>query len=162
MNALPILQSLTLLTLANGAPVIAKKIFGHRFAYPLDGGLLFIDARPLLGASKTIRGILAALLVTTAAAPLLGIAAETAAGVAAVAMLGDLSSSFLKRRLGRPPSSRALLIDQGPESLFPLLACQDALALSAADIVIAVAVFFVGEILLSRLLFKVHLRDEPY
>ncbi len=77
-------------------------------------------------------------------------------------MAGDLFSSFVKRRLNFPPSSQALGLDQVPESLFPLLACHDALSLMALDIALAVGIFFVGEIFLSRLLYKVHLRDEPY
>jgi CDP-2,3-bis-(O-geranylgeranyl)-sn-glycerol synthase len=34
--------------------------------------------------------------------------------------------------------------------------------LTAIDIAAGVAIFLVGELLLSRLLFQVHLRDEPY
>ena len=77
-------------------------------------------------------------------------------------MAGDLFSSFVKRRLNLRPSSRALGLDQVPESLFPLLACRDVLSLTAADIALAVGIFFVGELILSRLLYKAHLRDEPY
>jgi hypothetical protein len=69
----PILQLLTLLVLANGTPVVAKKILGERLAYPLDGGVEFVDGRPLLGRSKTIRGVVLAVLVTTAGAPLIGL-----------------------------------------------------------------------------------------
>jgi len=52
----PILQLLVLLMLANGTPLIAKKILGERLAYSLDGGVEFVDGRPLFGRSKTIRG----------------------------------------------------------------------------------------------------------
>ncbi len=65
MHLLPILQAMVLLTLANGTPVVAKRIFGQSFAPPLDAGLAFFDGRPLFGPSKTIRGILFAVLVTT-------------------------------------------------------------------------------------------------
>jgi hypothetical protein len=34
--------------------------------------------------------------------------------------------------------------------------------LSWLDIVVTAALFFVGEIVLSRLLFRLHLRDRPY
>ena len=77
-------------------------------------------------------------------------------------MVGDLFSSFVKRRLKLPPSSQALGLDQIPESLLPLLACRDALSLTVAGIAIGVGIFFAGELVLSRLLFRVHLRDEPY
>ena len=77
-------------------------------------------------------------------------------------MAGDLISSFIKRRMGRPPSSRALGLDQIPESLLPALACKSLLALTVADVIVVVALFSVGELILSRLLFKMHIRKEPY
>ncbi len=157
-----ILPLLVLLTLANGTPIIAKKIFGPRFARPLDAGFNFFDGRPLFGHSKTIRGILASIFITTVSAPLIGMGLTIGAIVASAAMAGDLFSSFVKRRLNFPPSSRALGLDQVPESLFPMLACRDALSLTIADIALGVGIFFVGELILSRLLYQVHLRDEPY
>ena len=77
-------------------------------------------------------------------------------------MAGDLLSSFIKRRLNRPPSSRATGLDHIPESLLPLLACQHALMLTVADIGIVVGAFFAGAVVLSRLLYRLGLRDEPY
>src|SRR5262245_64515294 len=162
MHPLVLFKVLILLIVANGTPVIAKRIFGARFAQPLDGGRSFIDGRPLFGPSKTIRGIVLALIITTVAAPILGFDAAIGFVAAASAMLGDLLSSFVKRRLALAPSSRAPGLDQIPESLFPLLACSGPLALSPADIVAGVAIFLAGEILLSRLLFQLKVRDRPY
>jgi hypothetical protein len=68
----------------------------------------------------------------------------------------------VKRRLNFPPSSQALGLDQVPESLFPMLACRGALSLTIQDIALGVGVFFIGELILSRLLYWVHLRDKPY
>ena len=99
---------------------------------------------------------------SAAGALLLGLQFEIGLLAGASAMAGDLFSSFVKRRLGLPPSSKATCLDQIPESLFPLLACRAALVLSALDILLACAIFFVGELLLSRLLFRIHMRDEPY
>jgi hypothetical protein len=162
MDYATILRFLILLSLANGAPVIAKKLLGQRFARPLDGNVKFFDGRPLFGSSKTIRGILASMMATSAGAPLLGLDPAIGLLIAATAMAGDLFSSFVKRRLGLPPSSRATGLDQIPESLFPLLACRGPLGLSAADIAATAALFLIGEILLSRLLFKLRIRDRPY
>ncbi len=162
MHSLAIAQMLILLALANGAPVVAKQILGDRFSYPLDLNRKFVDGKPLFGSSKTIRGVLIAIAATAALAPLLGLRFEIGLLAGATAMAGDLFSSFVKRRLNLPPSSRATGLDQIPESLFPLLACRAALALSALDILIACAIFFVGELLLSRFLFRIHMRDEPY
>ena len=162
MQLLHILQLLVLITLANGAPIVAKKIFGPRFSFPLDAGTVFFDGRPLFGPSKTIRGILVSVLITTASAPLIGLDLTIGAIVAGAAMAGDLFSSFVKRRLNYPPSSQALGFDQVPESLFPMLACRDALSLTIADIALGVGIFFIGALILSRFLFRAHLRDEPY
>jgi hypothetical protein len=161
-HLLYLLKLLLLLSVANGAPLLAKKAWGRALATPLDAGICFLDGRPVFGPSKTVRGLLVSVAATAAAAALAGIAWWIGALIGATAMAGDLVSSFVKRRLDRPPSSRATGLDHIPESLLPLLACHDALALSAADIGIVVAAFFAGAVVLSRLLYRVGLRDEPY
>jgi CDP-diglyceride synthetase len=162
MQLLHILQILVLLTFANGTPIVAKKIFGSRFALPLDAGIIFFDGRPVFGASKTMRGIVVSILITSAIAPFIGLDLTIGAIVASSAMAGDLFSSFVKRRLNFPPSGQALGLDQVPESLFPMLACRNALSLTIADMALGVGIFFIGALILSRLLFRAHLRDEPY
>ena len=106
---------LILLAVANGAPVIAKRIFGERYSQPLDWAAPFIDGKPVFGPSKTIRGILSAIIATTASGPLLGLKAEIGGLIAVAAMTGDLFSSFIKRRFGSAPSSQALGLDQIPK-----------------------------------------------
>jgi CDP-2,3-bis-(O-geranylgeranyl)-sn-glycerol synthase len=162
MNISAILQLMALLIFANGAPVIAKKVFGSRFSAPLDMGLTFLDGRPVFGSSKTGRGILVATLAGAAGAPLIGLDMKIGLTVAAAAMAGDLFSSFVKRRLNLPPSSQGLGLDQIPESLFPLLACRTELSLTPLDILLGVSIFFAGVLVLSRVLFRARLRDEPY
>jgi CDP-2,3-bis-(O-geranylgeranyl)-sn-glycerol synthase len=162
MHAATILQSLALVAIANSTPLFVKKLFGNRFPQPLDAGITFFDGRPLLGRSKTLRGVLSSLLATTLGALLIGLSPVIGIIVAVTAMAGDLLSSFVKRRLALAPSSQAIGLDQVPESLLPLLACRTALSLNAIDITLAVAIFFAGELVLSRLLYKAHLRDEPY
>ena len=120
------------------------------------------DGQPLLGRSKTVRGVLLGIVVTAATAPLLGLPWTVGALAGAAAMAGDLVSSFVKRRLRRPPSSMARGLDQIPESLLPLLACKSALGLSAPDIVVGTAAFWLGELVLSRALFALRIRDQPY
>jgi hypothetical protein len=162
MHPVAILKLLVLLSVANGSPIIVKKLFGSTLAQPIDGGMQFIDHRPLFGSSKTMRGVLVSVALTAAAAPLLGLELSTGALVGAMAMAGDLFSSFVKRRLNLPPSSRATGLDQIPEALFPLLACSGSLSLTVADIIVGVAAFFAGEVLLSRVFYRVGLRDRPY
>lgn len=156
------LQLITLLTVANGAPVIATWILHTRGDYPIDGGVRWIDRQPLFGSSKTVRGVLLSILATSLTAPLIGLSWRNGVVIAGVAMVGDLLSSFTKRRLRLSSGSRATGLDQIPESLLPLLACTRSLMLTASDIAIAVAIFFVGEVVVSRLLYRVHVRDRPY
>ena len=162
MHPLLDLQLLILLAVANTAPLLGKRALGDRLAWPLDGGLTFFDGRPLFGASKTLRGLVLALLATAAAGALVGLDWRIGSIVGAAAMAGDLLSSFLKRRFGQKPSSQATGLDQIPESLLPLLACRAALPLALADIALLVAIFFVGEVLFSRLFYRLGLRDRPY
>ena len=162
MQLILILQFLALLTLANGTPVIAKKLMGPFLNQPLDGGALFVDGQPLFGPSKTIRGIILSILITTGFAPVVAFDWKIGLMSATMAMVGDLLSSFLKRRVGFQPSSRATGLDQIPECLFPALACRSMVGFTAIDIAAVVVIFFVGEIVLSRLLFKWHIRERPF
>jgi len=156
------LQLLVLLAVANTAPLLAKRVMGDRFSWPLDGGLAFFDGRPMFGKSKTLRGIVLAVIATAAVAALVGPDWRTGAVVGAAAMAGDLFSSFVKRRLALPPSSQATGLDQVPESLLPLLAVRAMLPLTVLDIAALVALFFIGEVLFSRVFYRFGLRDRPY
>jgi CDP-2,3-bis-(O-geranylgeranyl)-sn-glycerol synthase len=156
------LRLLLLLAVANTAPLVAKRLFGARWTTPLDAGLRFLDGRPLLGASKTVRGLVAATLATALAAPLLGLPAATGAVLGLGAMLGDALASFTKRRLGTPPSGRATGLDQIPEALLPLLLLQRTLDLDLLQIAGVTLAFFVLEIPLARLAHRLGLRDQPY
>jgi CDP-2,3-bis-(O-geranylgeranyl)-sn-glycerol synthase len=158
-----VIKFLVLLTMANGTPVFAKKLLPGFLPSPIDGGTtLIIDGRPLFGPSKTLRGLVVSVVATTLSAPVLGLAWTTGLLAGAAAMAGDLGSSFMKRRMGLPSSSRALGLDQVPEALLPALVCKSLLTLTLVDIAVIVALFTLGEMLLSRLLFKLHVRDQPY
>jgi CDP-2,3-bis-(O-geranylgeranyl)-sn-glycerol synthase len=157
-----ILDLLILLTLANATPVILRIIIKERFARPLDGGVRFIDGQPLFGTSKTLRGLAGSVIVTALGGALLGLGWSTGAVIGAASMAGDLFSSFIKRRLKLPASSRATGLDQIPESLFPLLVCQQTLALSVSDIVAVVTLFLVGDIVFSPLFYKLRIRKHPW
>ena len=113
---------LLLLLVANGSPLIVRALFPCHLNWRLDGGHDFIDGHPLFGSTKMVRGVLGALTITPLASVLLGLGWQLGLLTGLFAMLGDLTSSFVKRRLGMPSSSMALGLDQVPESLFPLLA----------------------------------------
>jgi hypothetical protein len=157
-----IVYALIFISTANSAPVIARKLFGARFAQPVDGGMSLSDHRPLFGSSKTWRGLIAAVLSTAAIAPLMGMSALLGAGFGTFSIGADLLASFTKRRLGFPPSSRVRVLDVFPEALLPMLVFQSALGLDTWEILLATLIFFVLEASISPLLYRWHIRNRPY
>jgi CDP-2,3-bis-(O-geranylgeranyl)-sn-glycerol synthase len=156
------LQLLILVGVSNGAPILADYLFQQRFATPLDFGRCFIDGRPLFGRSKTHRGIIAALMATGLASAAMGLTIESGVVIGVGAMTGDLLSSFLKRRLGIAPSGMALGLDQIPEVLLPLLLVKGQFALTYDEILKLSLLFLVFELLISRILFRLRIRKQPY
>ena len=68
MQPFAVLEVLILLLVANGAPIIIKRVLGQTWNWPIDSGLRLGDGEPLFGKSKTYRGILGSILVTSLAA----------------------------------------------------------------------------------------------
>lgn len=157
-----VLKVLALALSANGAPVLGKRLLGTRWAIPLDGGLNFADGRPLLGSSKTVRGLVLSLATTTLLAAVLGYGWQLGLTFSALTMAGDALSSFIKRRCGIPPSGRFRGLDQIPETALPMWVCSAQLGLTGWDVVVLVAVFFAGDYVLSKILYRIGIRDEPY
>jgi CDP-2,3-bis-(O-geranylgeranyl)-sn-glycerol synthase len=158
-----VIVALLLVLIANGAPVLARHVpVLSRIAYPLDGHHLFVDGRPFLGATKTWRGVFAAVVLTVPAALLFGLSAKNGLVVALLAMAGDSLSSFIKRRLGIGNSAMALGLDQIPESLLPLLYLHFVLDLGWRGVGVVVVLFLVLELVLSRWLFRLSIRKRPY
>lgn len=155
-------QVLLLLITANGAPIVARFIMKDRWSTPLDGGMTFMDGRPVLGKSKTYRGMAFSLVGTVLAAEVLGMPWEIGLMVGGLAMTGDCLSSFIKRRLGYDSGAIALGLDQIPESLFPLLGVWGSLSLSAGGIMATVAAFMVFDLIISPFLYKLGIREQPY
>jgi hypothetical protein len=156
------LKLLLLLGIANGAPIVLNKLLDNRFSSPVDGDVVLPDQRPLFGPSKTWRGIVVAITSCGIAAELMHLAFHVGILFGACAMAGDLFSSFIKRRLNIQPSGMALGLDQIPEALFPLLAIKDRFMLTADYITLLTALFLVLELVISRILFELHIRKEPY
>lgn len=118
---LPILKVTGFILWINLLPPITSLIFGNRWQQPVDGGILWLDGRPLFGSHKTIRGIVVGFLGGLAAAPVLGIPWWVGGAAALLAMAGDLLSSFIKRRPDVPSGSPVVVLDQIFECLFPAL-----------------------------------------
>jgi CDP-2,3-bis-(O-geranylgeranyl)-sn-glycerol synthase len=156
------LQLLALLGVANGTPILAKKLLEDRLSTPIDGGLTLPDGEPLFGASKTIRGVILSVVATAGSAVLLHLDWGTGATIGGLSMLGDLFSSFVKRRLHLPLHAQAFGLDQIPEALLPLLIVKEQFNLTSNDIAVLVIAFIVLELVLSRILFRLKIRDRPF
>jgi CDP-2,3-bis-(O-geranylgeranyl)-sn-glycerol synthase len=91
--------------IANSTPVVLGG------GPPVDGGGSWVDGKPILGKNKTIRGCLSGILVGTIIGVLQG---NFIGGFAQStgAILGDLISSFLKRRYDLTPGSSMPIVDQ--------------------------------------------------
>jgi len=135
---------------------------GKRLDSAIDCGFRLPDNNPVLGSSKTWRGVIGAIVFTSIGAVLLGYSVPVGTQIALYAVLGDILSSFIKRRIGMAPSSMAPLLDQVPESLFPALMFMDTFEMNYQSIIILVCVFIVIELLLSFILFKLGIRNKPY
>ncbi len=162
LSLIYLFKILLLLLAANGTPVLAKRLLGTRWSVPLDAGKTFFDSRRILGASKTWRGLLIGVIATSIIAPLLGFTWQTGALFGALSLAGDAFSSFIKRRIDIPPSGKALGLDQIPEAILPLWLLRENLNLDEWSVVIIVVLFTITELLLSKLLFSLGVRDKPY
>jgi CDP-2,3-bis-(O-geranylgeranyl)-sn-glycerol synthase len=145
-------ELLLMLVVTNGAPVVVGILAGHHWNIPLDGGLIMQDGYRLLGPSKTIRGLVSAILAGALASPLADLSYIVGASFGCLAMIGDLGSSFLKRRLGYAASCSRPMLDQLPECLLPLLVFQPAFASNLSEILAATGAFIALDLLVTRIL----------
>ena len=156
------LQLLLLIIIANGAPILIRVLLHDDFKHAVDFGQKLPDNKRLLGSSKTWRGIFAAIIATSTVAWLLGHLPETGLLIAVYAVLGDLFSSLVKRRLSMQESSMAPLLDQVPESLFPAYMMMDVFNLDLSSLLLLVLTFVIIELALSHILYKWGMRKRPY
>jgi len=157
-----ILDLVFLIIVANAAPVLATYAMQDTFDYPLDARLMLADGQRIFGESKTIRGIVAAIVSTTVAAVMIGHPGLCGILVGTYAMLGDLLSSFVKRRMRRPSSSRAPVLDQLPEALLPTMILAPYFSLATGDVIVVVVAFLLAAVTVSPMLYNVGIRSTWY
>ena len=149
---------------ANAAPVI----FGG--GPPIDSGKSFLDGRPVLGPRKTFRGFIVGLSIGTLVGflqgflpplngflpkyPLIGFMLSLGA------LVGDLTESFVKRRLGFPPGASFPVADQldfiAGALLFSLLVSPPPLHIALITVVITPPI----HLLMNFLAYVVKLKKE--
>ena len=82
--------------------------------------------------------------------------------VAFYAVLGDLLSSFIKRRLMVAPSGMAPFLDQVPESFFPAFMMMHTFNLEISSVILLVLIFIIVELTVSKVLYRRGIRKRPY
>lgn len=135
------LELVIFLVWVNFLPFFAHMLLGDRWGARVDGGKHWRDGRELLGPHKTWRGVVAGVLAGAVAAPLLGMGWALGALAGLSAMVGDLLTSFLKRRLDRPSGTPMAGLDQALEGLLPALVVALALGLGVVQVMITMLVF---------------------
>jgi CDP-2,3-bis-(O-geranylgeranyl)-sn-glycerol synthase len=151
-----------MLLASNGAPILAARLFGSRVSIPVDFNRRLGDGNAIFGESKTWRGLFAALLTASILALFFGFGLTFGLVFGCQVMLGDLVSSFIKRRRGRAPSDRSTGLDQLPESLLPALYSCISMELVWWWAIVLSLVFMLLQLLISRPLFLLHVRKRPY
>ncbi len=151
-----------LLGIANALPILARKILGNRWEYPVDAGLCWLDGMPMFGSHKTWRGVAFSVVGTTFAGALTPFGAVTGFWLSLLSMAGDLLASFIKRRLGLGNGARAPGLDQGVEALLPLVVLRESLGLSWDELLVTVLLFAVLELSISPVLYRLGFRRNPY
>ena len=149
------IELFVMLVLANGVPVLAARLFGRRWSAPVDGDRLWRDGRPVLGRSKTWRGIVSGALACCLFAWITGIGVIFGLAFGLLGLAGDIISSFIKRRAGLASSARASGLDQIPEALLPML-------LGWFIVAVVVVLFTLSNILLSPVLYRLGIRHQPH
>ena len=156
------LELFVMLVLANGAPVVAAALLKKRWSAPVDGGRLWRDGRPVLGNSKTWRGVVSGALACALFALMTGLGFVFGFLFGLLGLAGDMLSSFIKRRLGLASSARALGLDQIPEALLPMLLAMWWLPVSLWEVLLVVVLFTLSNIYGSPLLYRLGIRRQPH
>jgi hypothetical protein len=147
-------QALAMLITANSAPVVAARVLGERFTAPIDRGRLLRDGRPLFGPHKTWRGLSSGVLAAALIGAGLGPGFMVGAAFGALALAGDLFSSFWKRRLDLRSGQSAPLLDQLPEALLPMLVLNASLELTGPEFIGTAVLFALLDAIATRLSFR--------
>lgn len=156
------LELYVMLVLANGAPVVAARMLGERWDQPVDGNRLWSDGRPVLGQSKTWRGLVSGCLACALFSLSIGLGFLFGALFGFLGLLGDMVSSFIKRRMGLQSSARALALDQIPEAALPMALAVFWLPVGWGSALLVIILFTLSNILFSPLLHRLGIRDKPH
>ncbi|MBD3173003.1 CDP-2,3-bis-(O-geranylgeranyl)-sn-glycerol synthase [Candidatus Bathyarchaeota archaeon] len=128
---------------------------------PLDGGDSWLDGKPFLGSHKTLRGcmvgVLAGLLIGLLQG---GLIVGFLQGFGAI--LGDLLSSFLKRRWDVAPGDSFPLLDQLDFITVAVLLSQPFVQASLVEVVVILVVTVPLHYLTNYVSWLTGMKDNPW
>jgi len=157
-----LVELLLLLIVANGSPVLVSLLLRRRLSAPIDGGRCFWDGQRLFGYTKTWRGLVVSVLLTALVAHWFGLGAIFGAAFGLLAMVGDLLSSFIKRRFRMASSTRFIGLDQLPEALLPLMLARPVYDMSWWVVLIIAVIFMLLNMGFSPMLYRLGIRSRPH
>ncbi len=155
------LKLLFLLWLINFTPPLLSLLVDKKFNLPIDLNKSLIDQKPFLGPHKTWRGFLGALFCGSTLAFLLGLPVWIGFWTAFLSMLGDLFSSFVKRRMDTPSGQNFPGLDQFFEGALPFLVLSPYFGLGFFRTGLIVTIFCIGTYT-GSVFFKNILLKEPF
>jgi hypothetical protein len=145
------LKILVILIVANTAPILSSALFPKARRWPLDNGRRLADGRPLLGEHKTLWGLLSGIGAAGIFGLLMGLSLTTGLLIGLASLLGDLLTSFLKRRLGLVEGETAHLFDHLLEGALPLILCKYLFATSWSLVLVLLGLFIACGLLGSKI-----------
>jgi uncharacterized protein len=155
------LKLLFLLWLINFTPPLLSFFFDKRFNLPVDLNKTSIDQKPFFGPHKTWRGLFGALFCGSLLSFPWGFTIWIGFFAALLSMLGDLLSSFAKRRLDRPSGSNFPVLDQFFEGALPFLFLSPYFGISFFRTVLLIIIFCIGSYI-GSVFYKDILLKKPF
>ena len=140
---------------ANAAPVVLGG------GPPLDGGGKWLDGKPFLGSHKTLRGCIVGILAGIFVGAFQGnILAGLTQGVGAI--LGDLISSFLKRRWDIAPGESSPLLDQLDFILMAIIISQPFTRASFTEMILIIIITIPIHYIMNYISWLVKMKEHPW
>ncbi|MFO8085111.1 MAG: CDP-archaeol synthase [Desulfobacterales bacterium] len=155
------LKLLFLLWLINFIPPLLSYLLDNRYSLPIDLNKTFTDKKPFFGPHKTWRGLIGALFCGSLLSLFLGFPVWLGFLAAILSMLGDLLSSFAKRRLDKPSGHNFPVLDQFFEGALPFLVLSPYFGVGLFRTGILIIIFCIGAYL-GSVFYKDILLKEPF
>ena len=128
---------------------------------PLDGGGKWLDGKPFFGSHKTLRGCIAGIMAGLLIGALQG---NPLAGLAQGfgAILGDLMSSFLKRRWNIAPGESSPLLDQLDFIIVAIILSQPFTRATFTEMIIIIIVTIPIHYIMNYVSWLMKMKEHPW